>query len=336
MTGGDAVLVIGPSWVGDMVMAQVMLRILSQDQPGVAIDVLAPPWSLPLLARMPEVRRAIPLPVGHGELGLATRWHLGRGLRGAYGQAIVLPNSLKSALIPWFAAIPRRTGFVGEMRFGLLNDARRLDKRRWPRTVDRFSVLARPQGASLPNPLPQPRLHADPEAGHAILARFAGTETTAPLLALCPGAEYGPAKRWPVDFFTRLAHDMTMEGWRVVVLGSAKETDLGEEILAGEMPGAINLAGRIALEEALDVLALADAVVTNDSGLMHVAAALDRPGVAIFGSSDPAHTPPLGGRLQILSLGLPCAPCFKRECPLGHLDCLRKITPEQVKNALNR
>ncbi|MBF0180411.1 MAG: lipopolysaccharide heptosyltransferase II [Magnetococcales bacterium] len=336
MTGGDAILVIGPSWVGDMVMAQVMLRILYQDRHEVAIDVLAPPWSLPLLARMPEVRRAIPLPIGHGEFGLATRWHLGRGLRGEYGQAIVLPNSLKSALIPWFAAIPRRTGFVGEMRFGLLNDARQLDKKRWPRTVDRFSVLARPRSASLPDPLPQPRLHADPEAGRAILARFSPTLTPSPLLALCPGAEYGPAKRWPAVYFTTLARDMTMEGWRVVVLGSVKESALGEEILAEGVPGALDLTGKIALEEAVDVLALADAVVTNDSGLMHVAAALDRPGVAIFGSSDPAHTPPLGGRLHILSLGLPCAPCFKRECPLGHLDCLRKITPEMVKNALNR
>ncbi|MBF0127188.1 MAG: lipopolysaccharide heptosyltransferase II [Magnetococcales bacterium] len=334
MSRNGAILVVGPSWVGDMVLAQPLFKWLRQEEPEVAIDVLAPLWSLPLLTRMEEVRQGIPMPVGHKELGLASRFRLGRTLRGAYRQAIVLPNSLKSALLPFFAAIPKRTGFLGELRWGLLNDIRPLDKQRLPRTVDRFVALGQSIDSRLPDPLPLPHLMASPPAGLALLRHFGLASDHAPLLALCPGAEYGPAKRWPVDSFAALARAKALEGWNVVVLGSGREHALGEGIVAPIAPLGINLTGRISLEQAVDVLAASTAVVTNDSGLMHVAAALNLPGVAIFGSSDPKHTPPLGGRLQVLSLGLECAPCFQRECPKGHCDCLRGITPERVREAL--
>ncbi|MBF0270776.1 MAG: lipopolysaccharide heptosyltransferase II [Magnetococcales bacterium] len=334
MNSDGAILVIGPSWVGDMVMAQALFKTLQQHHPQTPIDLLAPAWTLPLVSRMPEIRQGIPLPAGHGELALGTRFRLGKSLRGRYRQAILLPNSLKSALLPWFAAIPVRTGFLGEWRWGLLNDIRPLDKTKLKRTVDRFVALGLPSGTPFPDSIPLPALVATPQAGAALLQQY-DPSGQGPLLALCPGAEYGPAKRWPAGHFAALAQTRIREGWRVVVLGSGKEQTLGDEILAGLGPHALNLAGKIPLEQAVDLLALAEAVVTNDSGLMHVAAALDRPGVAIFGSSDPGHTPPLGGRLRVVSLGLPCAPCFKRHCPDGpKARCLEEITPRMILEAL--
>ncbi|MBF0190006.1 MAG: lipopolysaccharide heptosyltransferase II [Magnetococcales bacterium] len=334
MNTDGAILVIGPSWVGDMVMAQALFKTLRHHHPHTPIDLVAPAWTLPLVSRMPEIRQGIALPAAHGELALATRFRLGKSLRGGYRQAILLPNSLKSALLPWFAAIPLRTGFLGEWRWGVLNDIRPLDKTRLKRTVDRFVALGLPPGTPFPDAIPLPALVATPQAGAALLQRY-DPASQGPLLALCPGAEYGPAKRWPARHFAALAQTRLREGWRVVVLGSGKEQTLGEEILSGLGPRALNLAGKIPLEQAVDLLALAEAVVTNDSGLMHVAAALDRPGVAIFGSSDPGHTPPLGGRLRIVSLGLPCAPCFKRHCPDGpQARCLEAITPRMVLEAL--
>ncbi|MBF0261790.1 MAG: lipopolysaccharide heptosyltransferase II [Magnetococcales bacterium] len=316
-----------------MVMAQSLFTLLKQQRPERPIDLVAPTWALPLAARMPEIRHAIALPAGHGQLALASRYRVGKTLRGRHVQAILLPNSFKSALLPWFARIPRRTGFLGEMRFSLLNDIRPLDKKRLPRTVQRFVALGLPQDAPLPDPIPVPRLLASVKEGKRILIAH-GLPAERPLLALCPGAEYGPAKRWPARHFAALARERIANGWRVAVLGSAKERALGAEILAGLGEGAVNLAGAIDLVSAIDVLAVAGRVVTNDSGLMHVAAALERPGVAIFGSSDPGHTPPLGTSMGILSLGLACAPCFKRVCPDGAARCLEEITPERVLELL--
>ena len=324
------VLIVGPAWVGDMVMAQTLFKMVRQRQPQVAIDLLAPPRSLPLAARMPELRNAIALPLGHGKLGLATRFRLGRRLRGRYRQAILLPNSLKSTLVPFYAGIPVRTGFLGEWRWGLVNDRRPLDKKQLPRTVDRFAALGLNRGEPLPASLPWPHLSADPDRGMHRLRVMGFTAPFAPLLALCPGAEYGSAKQWPADHFRAVAAAMTQRGWRVMVVGSAKEAALGDHILGAVGDSGFNLAGRTRLEEAVDLLSLATVVVSNDSGLMHVAAALDRPLIALVGSSDPDHTPPMGSRAEVLSLGLSCAPCFKRHCPLGHLACLQEITPDRV------
>ncbi|MBF0178007.1 MAG: lipopolysaccharide heptosyltransferase II [Magnetococcales bacterium] len=328
-------LVIGPSWVGDMVLAQSLFKMLAMCRPGVALDVLAPLWSHPLLARMPEVRHALELPVGHGVLGLGVRYRLGCRLRErGYGQAILLPNSLKSALVPYWAGIPRRTGFLGEWRWGLLNDIRPLDRSRLPRTVDRFVALGLDPGEDLPVSVPVPSLRAEP-ADPCLSGKWPRLlDTRAPVLVLCPGAEYGPAKQWPVEHFALLARRQVQRGWQVWVLGSGKEMLLGERIAAQGGEGVINLAGSTQLGEAIDLMAQARAVVTNDSGLMHVAASLDVPVLALFGSSDPDHTPPLGEKAQILSLRLSCSPCWRRRCPLGHLDCLRQITPDRVATIL--
>lgn len=338
------ILIVGPSWVGDMVMAQSLFKVLRQHDPEAIIDVLAPSWSLPLLDRMPEVRRGIVMPLGHGRLGLGERYRLGKSLRlESYSQAIVLPNSLKSAIVPWAAEIPQRIGYRGEMRYGLLNDLRLLDKQQLKMTVQRFVALGDEDGKPLPE-IPEPKLEVQPQSIKEALKSL-GLErprsSSGKLLVLCPGAEYGPAKQWPAEYFAAVAKEKLQQGWQVWLFGSEKDQQVCDEVADIASPPPLrgrdrdrvrveNLAGRTTLEQAVDLMSLASMVVGNDSGLMHVAAALDRDLVAIYGSSDPGFTPPLNRRAQILDLKLECSPCFKRECPLGHTDCLTKLLPEQV------
>ena len=327
-------LIIGPAWVGDMVLAQSLFKIIKQRQPDSRLDVLAPAWTHPLLARMPEVNEAIAAPFVHGRFDLGVRLRLGRELRAcAYDRAIVLPNSFKSAIIPFIARARVRSGFRGEWRYGLLNDMRRLDKHKLPRTVDRFIALALAPGEPLPE-IPLPRLKADVDKARAALSRWKRNPPTTPVLGLCPGAEYGPAKRWPAEYFAEVAKAGFAKGWEVWLFGSSKdksETDAVQSLTKGRC---LDLAGQTTLEEAIDLLSLTTAVVSNDSGLMHVAAALERPVVALYGSSDPKHTPPMSNKATVLYLGLGCSPCFERECPLGHLNCLRQLEPERVLAAL--
>lgn len=319
-----------------MVMAQSLFKALKRRDPEPLIDVLAPGWSRPLLERMSEVADAIDMPVGHGRLALKARWRLGHALRERrYDQAILLPNSFKSALVPFWAAIPRRTGWLGELRYGLLNDARRLDQRRLTMTVQRFVALAHPPDFEGVPEIPVPELRVDAAAAQAALAELGLAKDGRPVLALCPGAEYGPAKRWPEAHYGELARAMLAQGWVAWLFGSGKDRPVCEQIARLAGAGCVDLSGRTSLAQAVDLLSLADAVVSNDSGLMHVAAALNRPLVAVYGSSDPGFTPPLNRRSQVLTLGLACSPCFKRECPLGHLKCLRDLSVAQVRAALD-
>ncbi|MDH5254538.1 MAG: lipopolysaccharide heptosyltransferase II, partial [Gammaproteobacteria bacterium] len=266
-----ATLIIGPSWVGDMVMAQSLFHLLRGQEPGMAIDVVGPPWSVPLVARMPEVRRGIPLAVGHGEFAVGVRRQLGRSLRGqGYDRAIVLPRSFKSALVPWFAGIPVRTGYAAELRSLLLNDARRLDRRVLDQTVKRFLALGLPRDAPVPQP-GTPALRVDEANRAALRARLGLGQGAA--IALMPGAAYGPAKQWPVGSFTTLARQLAERGFEIWVLGSGGEAGLGEAIRAGAGTRVFNLCGRTSLEDTVDLLSATRAAVTNDSGLMHVAAA---------------------------------------------------------------
>ena len=330
------ILVVGPSWVGDMVMAQSLFMMLRATRPNCLIDVLAPGWSLPLLERMPEVRAGIDMPLGHGQLQLGARYRLGRLLHDQhYHQAIVLPNSLKSALVPWWAKIPLRTGYVGELRYGLLNDARRLHKQALRMTVQRFVALGLERGAPLPDPIPSPRLAISERGVQAALAHHGlNLNHNQPMLALCPGAEYGPAKRWPEEYYAELAREYLGRGWRVWLFGSHKDREVCAAINAKAGGGCVDLAGKTSLGEAIDLMSLAGMVVSNDSGLMHVAASLRKPLMAIYGSSDPGFTPPLNEQARVLSLGLECSPCFKRECPLGHLNCLRELKPAAVLQSM--
>ncbi|MEZ5530400.1 MAG: lipopolysaccharide heptosyltransferase II [Porticoccaceae bacterium] len=340
MAAGKKILIIGPSWVGDMVMAQSLFILLKQQHPDCRIDVLAPAWSRPLLARMPQVHRAIDMPVGHGSLMWSLRRQIGRTLKAErYDQAILLPNSLKSALIPWFAGIPERTGWKGEFRYVLVNDIRLLDEERYPLMVQRFDALAFPPGAKLPEKLPIPDLHADGGRVPGLRQQF-GLGSERKILALCPGAEFGPAKRWPERHYAAVAAHQLAQGWQVWLLGSEKDRQVAEDIIAAlpeqQRQHCHNLAGVTKLEDAIDLLSVCDAVVSNDSGLMHISAALNRPLVVVYGSTSPGFTPPLNERVAILSIPVDCGPCFQRECPKGHMKCLNDLSPALVIDALDK
>lgn len=333
------ILIVGPSWIGDMVMAQALFKSLKQEHPQATIDVLAPAWTRAILQRMPEVTEAIVMPVGHGELGLGKRLKLGRELkRQAYDQAIVLPNSFKSALVPRFAGIPLRTGWRGEARGWLLNDCRTLDKEAYPLMVERFVALAYPAQSRLPHPFPQPALSIN-ENHEALLSKL-DLDSDRPVIVFCPGAEFGPAKKWPENYFAEVADVLIREGRQVWLLGSDNDRQSCEAILdqlaEPEQAHCRNLAGLTSIGEAVDLLSLAALVLSNDSGLMHVAAALGKKLVVIYGSTSPDFTPPLTDKVAILRLDLPCSPCFQRECPLGHLDCLRKLQASTVTDTIGK
>jgi lipopolysaccharide heptosyltransferase II len=324
------ILIVAPNWIGDALLAQPLFALVRKKLLGAVIDALAPPWTAPVLRRMPEIDDVIEAPFDHGELALAARWRLGRSLRSRrYDRAIVLPNTFKSALVPFFANIPLRSGFVGEMRYGLLNVVHKLDAKRSPLMAERYAQLAEKPGTKPALPLPQTGL-AVSEVNLAIALRRLGLSRAKPVVAFCPGAEYGPSKRWPARHFAALARRLSALGYAVWLFGSEKDRSIGEEIAAASEGAATDLCGRTDLASAIDLLSLAEVVVSNDSGLMHVAAGVGRPVVALYGSSSPEHTPPLARSHRIVRTGIECSPCFARECPLGHFKCMNELVPERV------
>jgi heptosyltransferase-2 len=325
------ILVLGPSWVGDMVLAQSLFKTLKSMNPDNIIDVAAPAWTLPLIERMPEVNKGIALPFKHGQFALFERIKFGKSLRNeAYTQAIILTNSFKSAILPFAANIPQRTSFLGEMRYGLINDVRELDKIKLPRTVDRFVTLGLKPNAKLPMNIAKPTLIANKENALVALQKLGVMAPVNKILGLCPGAEYGEAKRWPTEYYAEVAREALRKGWQVWLFGSEKDIPVTKGINRLTNHQCLDLGGKTNLSEAIDLMSLCDTVISNDSGLMHVAAALDKNLVAIYGSSNPHHTPPMNDNAVVEYLALDCSPCFKRECPLGHLNCLKNISPQQV------
>jgi len=327
------ILIFGPAWVGDMVLAQSLFKVLKARLPTCIVDVAAPAWTMPLLERMPEVNQGIALPFKHGELALWKRIQFGRSLKNqGYSQAILLTNSFKSSIIPFAAGIPRRTSFLGEMRYGLINDIRSLDKTRLIRTVDRFVALGLDKDSAIAD-IPDPTLIADNNKALKTLEKL-HANAQGKILGLCPGAEYGEAKRWPAEYYAEVANEALNKGWQVWLFGSEKDMPVTSQINQITHDRCLDLGGKTKLGEAIDLMSLCHTVISNDSGLMHIAAALDKSLVAIYGSSDPHHTPPMSAQATVLYLSLECSPCFERVCPLGHLNCLRQIKPEQVIHKL--
>ena len=338
------ILIIGPSWVGDMMMSHSLYQQLKIQYPSCNIDVMAPNWCKPLLARMPEVRKAIEMPLGHGSFELGTRYRLGKSLREQYDMAIVLPNSLKSAFIPFFAKIVHRRGWKGESRYILLNDLR-ANKKDYPMMVQRYVALAFekdvvPKADDIS--VLKPYLTVEPAQQAETLKKF--EKQTAllgerPIIGFCPGAEFGPAKRWPHYHYSKLAEMLITQGYAVELLGSAKDESVGEEIrqvLPEELREfCVNLAGKTNLNEAVDLIANCTAVVTNDSGLMHIAAAVNRPLIALYGPTSPQYTPPLSDKATIIRLiegGL--IKVRKGDKEGGYHQSLIDITPEMALEKL--
>ncbi len=326
---------IGPSWVGDMVMAQALFKAIKTRFPNTEIDVLAPQWSSPLTERMQEVKNSIAMPLKHGELGLKTRYKLGLKLKEAeYQRCFVLPNSFKSALIPFFANIPVRIGWRGEWRYGLLNQVRTLCKKTFPFMVQRYVALAfDKEQAPLAKNTFLPSLKTKEENIAKALSRYQLAKDK-PILVLCPGAEFGPSKRWPEKYYAHLANHYLARDWQVWIFGSAKDSVVAKEIQLQTDNRCVDLTGKTTLGDAIDLMSQATVVVTNDSGLMHIAAALSRPLVAVYGSTSPAFTPPLNENAIVVQESVACSPCFKRECPLKHHQCMEQLAVEKVMNAV--
>jgi heptosyltransferase II len=325
-------LIIAPQWIGDAVMTEPLLRRLRAR--GERLTVGALPWVAPVYRAMPQVDEVIEFPFQHGGLQFKARRSLAKQLHGRFDTAYVLPNSLKSALLPFLSAIPKRIGYLGEARVGLLTHRLKNPKAKPPMVAFYSALSGEKDGLAQDRPRLQlvPPQVTDALNAHALAAQG--------YVVFAPGAEYGMAKRWPPGHFAKLAQELPVPA---VLLGSGKEAALCEEIATAAGAGrCVNLAGRTSLLEAFALIAAARGVVSNDSGLMHVAAAFGVPQVALFGSSSPLHTPPLNDRAQVVWLKqdpayqppLDCAPCFQRECPLGHQRCLVDITPERVLRLL--
>ena len=333
------ILIIGPAWVGDMVMSQSLYRILKEQNPDCHITVMAPNWVMPLLDYMPEVDEGVNSELKHGDLKFGVRRRIGRSLREkGFTKAIVLPQSFKSALIPWHAGIKKRIGWRGEWRNLLLNDCRKPQETVYPLMVQRFAALAYPSDTGLPKEFPHPKLMAYQENVTKTASLF-NIKISSNILAICPGAEFGEAKQWPAGHFAELANLALGQNWQVWIFGSGNDSLIAESILSDidekALDRVVNLVGRTNLAQAIDLMSLVSVVVTNDSGLMHVAAGLSKPLVGLYGSTSPHFTPPLAEKVKLFATNIECRPCFKRRCPYGHLLCLKEIKPEEVKEAVS-
>jgi heptosyltransferase-2 len=343
------ILIIAPNWIGDAVMTQPLLASIKVLYPDSIIDVLASTWVAPIYRACSEVSEVIEAPFEHQQLQWSLRKQIAKQVQSKkYQVCFVLPNSFKSALVPWLANIPLRIGYRGEMRFGLLNVV--LDN---PSKVNRPPMLKHYLALSTllnddevierqPSDSNEitPRLNVSKNAKQSVERKLQSANINlGSIYVMCPGAEYGPSKRWPTDHFASLATQLVSNSPNnhIILLGSQSDQILGAEItsLAKQDSHIHHWCGNTSLDEAIALIGMSKAVISNDSGLMHVAAALSIPQVAIFGSSDPAHTPPLSEKAKVISLNLPCSPCHKKECPLGHLKCLKDILPGQVLTTLN-
>ncbi|MFH4355257.1 MAG: lipopolysaccharide heptosyltransferase II [Neisseriaceae bacterium] len=336
-------LIIGPSWVGDMVISNSLLQHLKRIYPGCKIDVLAPAWCNMILKKMPEVDGVITMPVTHGQLRIGARRKIAASLPRNYDRAIVLPNSFKSSLIPFFAKIPVRTGYTGELRYGVLNDRRSLDKETLPLMHMRYNALAYPKNSlsdleQLRHPYPHLQVdRSAQEIAKAELSELMGLNYLSPFIAICPGAEFGPAKCWPHYHYSYLSNQLIEEGFYVIILGSAKDRNIAQKIREGvnKQDYCLDLTGKTQLDTAVDILSIAHGVVSNDSGLMHIAAALDRPLVALFGPTSPQFTPPLSSRARILRKIEGYFPIrHSKDSPEGYHRSLIDLSPEEVHHSI--
>ncbi len=318
-----------------MVMAQALYKALHGDSTSAQIHVVAPEWSRPLLARMPQVSAVHSLDVSHGEFGLMKRRRLGKKLRSeGFSQAIVLPRSFKSALVPWFAKIPKRMGDVGEFRHGLLTHTFSSNKdKAIPNVCNYLRYIGIASDVAQVKKLYSPELAVDMANQAKVLEKHA-IPNDVPLVACMVGAEYGPSKQWPVEHFASLIKLLKQQGLNVCLLGSPKDTEVGQQIASLCGVPVYNLCGKTSLLDVIDVLAACNVAVSNDSGLMHIAAAVDTPVIAMYGATTPTYTPPLHPKAKSFYVKLTCSPCWQRTCQFQHYRCLQDIMPQDVLAAV--
>ena len=333
-------LIVGPSWVGDAVMAQTLYKLIKESNVNSKIEVLSPNWSIPILERMEEVSRSIISPFNHGELRIKSRFDFGKELREeGYERAIIMTNSLKSSLIPFFAKIPVRTGWLGEMRFGLINDLRSKDKSNYPLMIEQFAKLSINPIKDLNKSLPYPSLRIDSHNLEEQLLNLR-IDYGKPSIAICSGAEFGPAKKWPSYYYAEVCNEYLSKNWNVLVFGSPNDEKTGNSIQEGINKDLsdcfFNLIGKTSLIDAIDLLSFCEKVVTNDSGLMHVAAAVNTPLVAIYGPSSPQFTPPLTDNRVILRKSEGFDKTREGSKEHGYHESLIAIKPSEVLEGLDR
>ncbi len=331
-------LIIAPPWVGDMVMTHSLIKQLKHNYPDCVIDVFAIPSLHPLIKRMAEVNQIISSPLKRGDIKLIERFKLGRQLsKNGYTHAYLIPNSFKSALVPFFAKIPNRVGFIGEKRYIVVNDIRKLDTQKLPMMVQRFVYLGLARDKTpVKESLQLPKLEVSPENAKQLLAKLGISLSGKPILAICPGPEHRESKRWPPEYFAKLATLKQQEGWDIWIFGGKKEQVLAEIIQKQSNQICLDLCGKTDLANTLDLLSLAKVVVANDSGLMHIASALHKPVVAIYGPTPVSVAPPLSSnKTKTISLNFSCSPCSGDTCPLKHNRCMTEITPEMLSVAIS-
>ena len=321
-------LIVAPSWIGDMVMTHSLVRLLRR-KTDTSIHLLAPRSTASLGLRMPGVSQTHVLDIPHGALGLYRRWQWARRHDQLFGQAILIPNSFKSAITPWLSGVPLRTGWKGEYRFGLINDIRKRDVIEHPLMAQQIAALGLDPGESLKD-FPLPQLVFDRGNFLKLAVKFGLSSTEKKLPAISPGADFGGAKRWPISYFVQVGRAIVENGGAIWLIGSDRDQSAGALISEGIDGEVIDLCGKTSLLDAIDLLSQVDQVICNDSGLMHVASALEKKVIAIFGSTSPAFTPPLTKKGDVVQQKLSCSPCFERECPLGHTKCLYDLEPKKV------
>lgn len=327
------ILVVGPSWIGDMVMAQSLFIGLRARLPEATIDVLAPASTASLLARMPQVNEAVLMDIDHGEFALGRRRETARRIAArGYDQAIVLQRSAKAALVPWLAGIPQRTGYRGELRFGLINDVRTLDKSRYPLKAEHYALLGTETEGEPLGEIAYPRLAVEADNQHALVERFS-LDLKRPIVGFAAGAAYGGAKAWPTRHYARLAEELDARGWACWIFGSAADREIAKAMQAAAPRHGVNLAERTRLTDIVDLAALSTRFIGNDTGVMHLASAAAPSVIGLYGSTDPDYAPPLAAESQRLWRGMDCSPCRERECPLGHHACLEDMAVADVRTA---
>ena len=327
MTVRKKFLIICPNWIGDMVMTHALLQKLKHIHPYCIIDIIAPTWCAELAQFMPEIRKIYISPSKHGQLNILKVWNTAKKLQKKnYSHAIIIPNSFKSALIPFLAKIPIRIGYIGEWRQFLLTKHYKKNKKQ--KFVDQVAMLFKEEALDTPPPY----LHVNQNALATIKQKYNLPNSLKKTIALCPGAAYGPAKSWPIEYYLKIAQHMLQKGWHVWLFGSQAEEKLGQYIehQCKESKNFINFIGKTTLEESIYLLSCTEKVMANDSGLLHIASALQRHVIALYGPTPPDVAPPLTKKADIYYLKLDCSPCFQRHCPLKHHQCLRQITPEMV------